>query len=439
MSTPTPRSIQQRTLDPQRYYRLPWSLTDNAISWLEVTTACNLACEGCYRDTRSADGHKTLEQISDDLDVFERARRSDCISIAGGDPLVHPEIVKIVRMIHLRGWKPVLNTNGLALTESLLHELKEAGVYGFTFHVDTSQKRKDALSAKSEEDLNSLRQTLAEMLAAEGGIACSFNQTVTTDTLPQVPNVVRWAQKNPDIVHSVVFILYREPRLFEDEFDYFANGKKIEVEENYKAPKHWGGTRALDAQTVVDTIRQADPDFEPCAYLGGTVNPASMKWLLATRVASRERGYGYASPRQMEMIQEGHHAMFGTYLAYSHPDTLAMGRSSMLMFSAFDEEARSSLRRFVQHGLRRPKQLFDKVYSQSFLIIQPIDVIEDGRADMCDGCPDMTVHDGKLYWSCRLEEIKQHGAFVSAVPKSRSVSEPERLVALSTKKDELSV
>lgn len=409
-------------------------MTDNAISWLEVTTACNLACEGCYRDTRSVEGHKTLAQISEDLDVFARARKSDCISIAGGDPLVHPEIVEIVRMIHRRGWKPVLNTNGLALTESLLHDLKKAGVYGFTFHVDTSQKRKDALSAKSEDDLNALRQSLAEMLAAEGGIACSFNQTVTTDTLSQVPDVVRWAQRNPDIVHSVVFILYREPRLFEDEFDYYVGGEKMEVEESYKAPKNWGGTRALDAQSVVDTIREADPDFEPCAYLGGTVNPSSMKWLLATRLASREHGYGYASPRQMEMIQEGHHAMFGTYLAYSQPDTLAMGRSSMLLFSAFDSKARSTFGRFLEQGFRSPKTLLEPVHSQSFLVIQPIDVTEDGRADMCDGCPDMTVYDGKLYWSCRLEEIKQHGAFVQAVPKA-AAQEPERLVALSKKSE----
>jgi len=29
-------------LDPKNYYRLPWSLTDNAISWLEPTWKCNI-------------------------------------------------------------------------------------------------------------------------------------------------------------------------------------------------------------------------------------------------------------------------------------------------------------------------------------------------------------------------------------------------------------
>jgi hypothetical protein len=27
--------------DHNKYYRIPWSLPDNAISWLEITKACN--------------------------------------------------------------------------------------------------------------------------------------------------------------------------------------------------------------------------------------------------------------------------------------------------------------------------------------------------------------------------------------------------------------
>jgi hypothetical protein len=57
---------------------------------------------------------------------------------------------------------------------------------------------------------------------------------------------------------------------------------------------------------------------------------------------------------------------------------------------------------------------------QNFAIIQPVDLLADGRMSMCDGCPDITVHEGKLYWSCRLEEIKKFGTFVTAVPKEKT-------------------
>jgi MoaA/NifB/PqqE/SkfB family radical SAM enzyme len=76
-------------LDPQNYYRLPWNYADNAISWLEPTTMCNLRCEGCYRDFDNQQ-HKSLEEVRTELELFKRLRKSDCISIAGGDPLVYP-------------------------------------------------------------------------------------------------------------------------------------------------------------------------------------------------------------------------------------------------------------------------------------------------------------------------------------------------------------
>src|ERR1035437_10298618 len=65
--------VDRNIIDPLKYYRFPWSLTDNGISWLEVTTSCNLECEGCYRPR--VGGHKSLEEIADDLRVFTRERK----------------------------------------------------------------------------------------------------------------------------------------------------------------------------------------------------------------------------------------------------------------------------------------------------------------------------------------------------------------------------
>jgi len=61
---------------------------------------------------------------------------------------------------------------------------------------------------------------------------------------------------------------------------------------------------------------------------------------------------------------------------------------------------------------------------QSVLVIQPIDLGPDGRDNMCDGCPDMTVHDGKLVWSCRLEEWRQFGQPLRAVPLQKPSPSP---------------
>ena len=179
------------TINHRELYRLPWNLSDNAISWLEPTSACNLACDGCYRENVK-NSHKPLEQVRKEIDTFQRLRNSDGISIAGGDPLMHPQIVEIVEYVAENGVKPIINTNGSLLTKELLHELKQAGVTGFTFHIDSKQGRPHWKN-KNEIELNELRLQLAEMLATEGGISCSFNSTVYEDTLHYTPELVQWA------------------------------------------------------------------------------------------------------------------------------------------------------------------------------------------------------------------------------------------------------
>jgi hypothetical protein len=51
------------------------------------------------------------------------------------------------------------------------------------------------------------------------------------------------------------------------------------------------------------------------------------------------------------------------------------------------------------------------------MIIQTVNVDADGCQDMCYSSPDITVHDGKRVWSCRIEEPRNYGDFIITVPK----------------------
>lgn len=415
---------QNTFLNPQNYYRFPWSLNDNGISWLEVTASCNLDCKGCYRDRKST-GHKSLEEIADDLSVFKRERKSDCMSIAGGDPLVHPEIVKIVKMVKDGGWKPIINTNGIALTQKLLEDLITAGIFGFTFHIDTSQTRHDSPNINSEIDLNATRLHFAQLVAktGKGKITCSFNQTVTQETLNTIPAIVNWAKQYPKIVHSMVFILYRDPQ-FVGDFDFYANGKKVEIEKIYDETD-WGKNKHLTAHDIAEKILEAEPLYSPGAFLNGTIDPNSMKWLIALRAGTDKKTYGFAGPKFMEYVQVGSHLFRGKWLSYSPAQFLSTGRLCAFLFSLFDKGMRQILKNYLKTAFISPVSFFQKTYMQSIAIIQPIDFMPDGRMNMCDSCPDMTVHKGKMYWSCRLEEIKRHGTFMTAAPTPKTHKEPQ--------------
>ncbi len=389
------------------YYRLPWNLADNIISWLEPTAKCNLSCLGCYRKNE-IDSHKTLSEIKEELNVFMHYRKSDSISIAGGEPLLHPEIVKIVKMVANFGCKPIVNTNGIALTPKLLHELKLAGVYGFTFHIDSKQNRPGWKQA-DEVELNELRYKYARMLADEGGVLCSFNSTVYEDTLINIPDMLKWAHKNIDIVNVMVFIIYRA--VDNKDVDWYLGPKKIDMSTlvyNEDVPERTD----IKADEVVEVIRKSYPDFDPCAYLNGSEKADSFKWLLSGRLGTKKRLYGYMGSKAMEIVQTAYHLMYGKYLAYTRPKMNKKGKS-MLLMGLFDKKLRSTFFKFFKN----PFNIFRKLYYQSVMIIQPVDFLDDGRQNMCDGCPDMTVWNGELVYSCRMEEQLKYGYNLRTYPK----------------------
>ena len=398
-------------------YRLPWSLPDNAISWLEPTSACNLYCDGCYRKN-DPNAHKPLEQVREELDIFMRLRKTDGISIAGGDPLVHPQIEKIVEMIAKDGQKPIINTNGLALTKEKLRSLKDAGVKGFTFHIDSGQQRPH-MKGKTELELNDLRLRYAHMLAEVGGISCAFNATVYEHTLQYVPEIVEWGQKHIDIVHILVFIAYRAAPVHKG-YDYLVGGQKVDMSPIMYAIDN-DRQISIMSTDIVQKIRTKYPDFQPCAYLNGTERPDHFKWLLTLRIGTKEKIFGYAGPKFMELSQSLHHLVNGSYLAYTKPHVLGRAKS-MLALSPLDKGLARTASAYFHDAYRSPGLFFKKLHMQSIMIIQPADFMQNGALSMCDGCPDITVHEGKLVWSCRMEELLNFGDWVRAVPQTDSKS-----------------
>lgn len=389
------------------YYRLPWNLTDNSISWLEPTAKCNLYCEGCYRKNEN-DSHKPLSVIKEELDIFTRLRICDGVSIAGGDPLTHPKILDIVEDVKRRNLKPIINTNGLALTKELLIKLKHAGVFGFTFHIDSKQTR-PGWKGKNELELNELRYHYAKMVADAGGISCSFNSTVYEDTMKYIPEILKWAQKNIDIVQVMVFILYRAVN--NERVDFYLGPKKINM--NQLVYNEEVNVRTdIKAEELVELIRKEYPDFDPCGYLNGSEKPDSFKWLLTGRMGNKKGIYGYMGRKGIEISQTFYHLLHNRYLAYASPKETGRGRL-MLLLGAFDK----GLRKVFKSYLKNPLNIFRKLYYQSVMIIQPVDFLEDGRQNMCDGCPDITVWNGKLVWSCRMEEQLNFGHNLKTYPK----------------------
>jgi hypothetical protein len=178
----------------------------------------------------------------------------------------------------------------------------------------------------------------------------------------------------------------------------------------------------ITSPEVVDEIRKVYPDFMPCAFLNGTEDPDSYKWLLTGRIGNRKRIFGYTGPKFMEIMQAGHHMIHGKYLAYSTPRMQRKGRLNFLL-APFDSGVRTIMKNYLKTLFTDPLWFFRRFHYQSVMIIQPADIFENGAVNMCDGCPDITVWGDKLVWSCRMEEQYRWGQNVRMVPRKTTEEE----------------
>jgi len=145
---------------------LPWDSKTVPHCVLEINQQCNLACRACYREKTG--GSKSVAEVMADLDTIERNQQVQTVSVAGGEPTLHPDLVEIVAELHRRGHSVSLVTNGLLLTDDLLARLKPAGLDIVMIHVDEGQQRPDLPAEPTVADINRLRQGIARRVAAHG-------------------------------------------------------------------------------------------------------------------------------------------------------------------------------------------------------------------------------------------------------------------------------
>jgi MoaA/NifB/PqqE/SkfB family radical SAM enzyme len=394
--------------EKKNLYRLPFSLNDNPIGWIEATDICNIKCKGCYRLVMG-EGHKPVEQIKEEILFLRKWRNCDNISLAGGEPILHPDIKEIVTFITSLGMKAVILTNGLALNDQKLKEMKEAGLLGFSFHIDITQTRPEFKKRKltSELELNDMRLNYARMLR-KYKFYSHFGITVTPDNLHEVPELIRWAKDNILLINGISLIIYRGLPVMPG-VSYFAKGKQVDMELGklgYTVDREEYEKINVKAQDVYAVIKKHFPDYEAMGYLGGTADHTSFKWLWGSLfVNTKGKTFGALGKKTLELAQTVNHFFHGTYLVYPKK---RVGKMVFLM-SLVDPVVRKAFGKFLKYCLLNPVRFFYPMKSLGIGMVQAPDLLEDGRIDMCDDCPDMCVFEGKLVNSCRLDECRIYG------------------------------
>lgn len=125
---------------------------------LVVTRRCNLSCSYCNEfDTFSAplpveDLERRIARLAE--------MRTAIITLSGGEPLLHPELDRIIRTIRQHGIMATLLTNGTLITPDRVEKLNKAGLDQLQISID--QLKPDKNSRKCLQVLERKLQILAE-------------------------------------------------------------------------------------------------------------------------------------------------------------------------------------------------------------------------------------------------------------------------------------
>jgi hopanoid biosynthesis associated radical SAM protein HpnH len=147
---------------------------------LEPLFACNLSCTGCGKIQHPASVLKQRMSVEDALAAVDECG-APVVAIAGGEPLMHPQLDEIVRALIARKKFVLLCTNGLLL-EKKLDKFRPSPYFTWVVHIDGLRARHDAVVEKE----GTFDIAIAAIKAAQArGFQVGTNSTFFNNDSPQ--------------------------------------------------------------------------------------------------------------------------------------------------------------------------------------------------------------------------------------------------------------
>src|ERR1700753_3882273 len=113
---------------------------------LDPLFACNLACAGCGKIQHPASELKRRMPVEQAIAAVEECG-APMVSLAGGEPLMHPQIHEMVNELVKRHKFVVLCTNAVLLPKHL-HKFTPSKNFAWMVHIDGLRERHDESVSK---------------------------------------------------------------------------------------------------------------------------------------------------------------------------------------------------------------------------------------------------------------------------------------------------
>jgi len=359
---------------------------------IETNRSCNIKCRSCYNINNSF--VKDFGLICEEIDLGIRRRKLQSITLIGGEPTLHADLVKIIQYIKQQGIICQMLTNGVLFLEDrddvLLDSLVEAGLDKILLHVDEGQ----------EGIHDSMDQVITILFGKfeKAKVLFALSTTVFQDTQQRVAGKIR-KYAGYKYFDGILALLVRH------------------CEETIKPSFDEAGSSSMLIE--YEGISK-ELGIKPVAYFPTSLDDYEISWLFYFFFINAKTGVVFS--RSVTLIR----IFFRIYKLFSGRVAFGLNFSGALFYLVF---IASSLLEIIINPLRIPSliRLVARSRLLSALRIHTL-VIQNPpqyhhkleQFHICYHCPDATIRNGKLTPLC-LADI------ISPLPGAKKKEVPEEV------------
>jgi len=361
----------------ERPLLLKYANRDHPHLTIETNLSCNIKCRSCYNINNSF--VKDFGLICQEIDAGLLKRNVQSITLIGGEPSLHPDLVKIIQYIKQKGIICQMLTNGVLFLEDeedqLLNSLLEAGLDKILLHVDEGQ----------EEIHDSIDRVITTLFGKfeRARIFYSLSTTVFHDTQQKAAGKMR-KYATYKYFDGILALLQRECELsIKSSFDESAASSMLKEYE--------GISRELG--------------IKPLAYFPSSLDDKDVSWLFYFFYINSKTGAVFSRSRTLVTFFFKIYRLFYGRLAFG---LTFRGAVFYLVFvvSALLEIFINPLRIASLIRLMARSHFLSALRIHTLVIQNPPQYNPEKKEfQLCYQCPDATIRNGKLTPLCLADLI----------------------------------
>lgn len=162
------------------------------IAYIELTRKCNLRCKHCLNDS----GTEILNVLSQEkmMKLIKELADSGLqeVRFTGGEPLLFPKIIDIIKIAKDNGLFVSIGTNATLIDEELAKKLKDAGLKKAIVSIDGTEQKHDSIRGKG-----TYQKTLkAIKLLEQEGIDVRINSVIMRSNMDDIIEFAKQMHRN---------------------------------------------------------------------------------------------------------------------------------------------------------------------------------------------------------------------------------------------------